>query len=71
MKDNPLEGASRFGNKTVWLDQATSDEARDKWFEAYCEIDASAVSQRQQWDIAWAAAVAAHSYIFEGRIGPK
>jgi hypothetical protein len=71
VKDSPLEGASRAGDRTVWLDRENSEEARENYFQALCASDPNAASQRRTWDIAWAAAVAVHSYINEGRIAPR
>ena len=70
MKDNPLEGATRYGNQTIWLDAQTSIEARDKFWAAMSEHFPGS-ADKHTWDIAWAAAIAAFSYVQEGRIGPR
>jgi hypothetical protein len=78
-KDNPLQYAARAGDRTVWLDRAMSDEARENYWSAYLEhlrgMDQPIhplheTADKHTWDIAWAATVAAHSFIWEGRIKP-
>jgi hypothetical protein len=75
VKDNPLQGASRHGNQTIWLDRETGDEARDKFWAAFQEYRGREAlhdeADHRAWDIAWAAAIAAFSYVMEGRIGPR
>jgi hypothetical protein len=79
-KDDPLHSSTRAGNRTVWLDRASSDEARDKYWSGYLEYlrgleqpthPLHESADKHTWDIAWAATIAAHSYIWEGRIGPE
>jgi hypothetical protein len=79
-KDNPLENdrpGYRTDSRTLFLEREGMLEARKNFFAAY--VDATRVQSdvpfeptaRAIWDIAWAAAIAAFSFIQEGRIKPR
>jgi hypothetical protein len=76
-KDDPAQ-QSGYAPRALWLDHDNMTEARDNWFRAYEAVakaehpswPESMQPTRGQWDIAWAAAIAAFSYMLEGRTGP-
>ncbi|TMC48535.1 MAG: hypothetical protein E6J20_18690 [Chloroflexi bacterium] len=70
MKDN------LFANRTLWLDREHMDVARGRFYEAWRatvegqnELNDNAT--RRQWNIAWAAGIAAYSFCAEGNLGPR
>jgi hypothetical protein len=75
-KDNPLEPERpgwRDGNVTLWLEREGMAEARENFWQAFAAIPDvyDTRNERRTWQIAWAAAIAAFSYLMEGRISPK
>lgn len=72
-KDDPLSQTrpwedERFG-VTLFLEGSTMSKARQAFLERARELD-SGVDERT-WNTAWMAAVAAISYVLEGRTKPK
>jgi hypothetical protein len=66
-KDDPLNsGNTTFGGRTVWLDRDNMELARANFWRQYHELDPSVA--QHDWDVAWAAAIAAYSYLMEGRL---
>lgn len=67
-KDDPL-------NQTLFLDGDSMVTARDNWWRAYQEGRGRTAlhdeDDRHAWDISWAAAIAAISFVLEGRTGPR
>lgn len=82
-KDNPLEPDAqparpgyRTESRTLWLDADGMAEARENYWRAYAPTLASddfepGVIEYRTWSIAWAAAIAAYSFMMEGRISPR
>jgi hypothetical protein len=70
-KEDPLKFSSRTadGKRTVWLDKEGMDQARESYWKAYAKTlpDPSHVEKRI-WDVAFAAAIAAHSFVWEGKL---
>jgi hypothetical protein len=60
----------------AWLASMRTDVTYRQWHTedgSHVEVTQSTMSvddARRTWDIAWAAAIAAHSFILEGRLGP-
>jgi hypothetical protein len=64
-----------LGNKTLWLDSDSMAVARERFWMAFARGDRlreikNFGPDRRTWDIAWAAAVAAMSYVMSGSLGP-
>ena len=64
---------------TLWLDRDANEIACERYFRAWFAQERQVFPgpglepngfQRAVWDTAWAAAVAVHSFITEGRLGP-
>lgn len=69
-KDDPLDtGQTNFGGRTIWLDRDNVLTARDNYWAAYQKHAEAA--DKDAWDLAWAAAIAAYSYLMEGRLEPR
>jgi len=73
-KDDPLGASQRSwtdprSGTTLWLEPETMSEAREAFYQAYRKIDPN--TDEQTWTTAWAAAIAAFSYMMEGRTRPK
>jgi hypothetical protein len=76
-KDDPLQ-QTRPAPRALFLNRENMRDARENWWRAFCEAEgttyesdnATARSRKDIWDVAWAAAIAAHSYIWEGRVEP-
>ena len=71
-KDDPLGQRA-----TLWLDRDANEIARQRYFRAWLEQSGLPIESpgqvamlNKQWEMAWAAAVAVHSFIAEGRLGP-
>lgn len=72
-KDDPLESSRPPGRKaTLWLEREGMEEARANFWQAYEQtLLGQTPADRRTWEISWAAAIAAFSYLMEGRIAPK
>ena len=86
-KDDPMDSSASAGDpterpwaargRTLLLEPDTAAEARSAFFAAFDERfpDYHERMGRQFvsdiWDISWAAAIAAHSYVWEGRTKPR
>lgn len=75
-KDDPLQQSSA-SPRTLWLDRENNEQARDNYWRVFAESHlpplpegVDYVHPRYVWDIAWAASVAAFSFIMEGRTAP-
>jgi hypothetical protein len=74
-KDDPL-GQSRPAPRALWLGKENMVEARDNFWKAFLDTRPDLVGHSDDttahavWDIAWAAAIAAFSYVMEGRTEP-
>lgn len=67
-KDDPLNQRA-----TLWLDRDANEIARERYWHAWHALNPTGIGNlddRHTWDVAWAAAVAVHSFITEGRLGP-
>jgi hypothetical protein len=67
-----------FANRTLWLDREHMDVARLRFFQAWLaqsdlpiESPGQVAALRKQWEMCWAAAIAAFSFVQEGNLGPK
>jgi hypothetical protein len=63
-----------FANRTLWLDREGMEVARERFWQAYRQSRPETVrtgDDHHIWEVAFAAAVAAHSFIWEGNFGPK
>jgi hypothetical protein len=67
-KSDPLESRKR-PPVTLWLDTEHMQEACDNYFTAYALINPSV--DRADWDVAYAAAVAAFDFLMSGRMSPQ
>ncbi len=72
MKDN------LFANRTLWLDREHMDVACSRFFQAWLvqsnlplESVGHVAALKKQWDMAWAAGIAAYSFCAEGNLGPR
>ncbi len=70
MKDN------LFANRTLWLDSDHMAIARERFFNAWfvqsglpIESVGHVAALRKQWEMAWAAGIAAYSFCAEGNLG--
>ena len=76
----PKDDTSQTG-RTLWLDRENMEQARLAFFQAFMERNEVRIPQALKyndagfqkgvWDIAWAAAIAAFSFLQEGRTAPK
>jgi hypothetical protein len=78
-KDDPFDQQlhALYANRTLWLDREHMDVARERFFNAWlAQADLSLESVghvaalRKQWELAWAAGIAAYSFCAEGNLGP-
>jgi hypothetical protein len=72
-KDDPLNQSS-YAPRALWLNRENNIEARDNWWQAYNELEPTSAGNRDDrhiWNVAWAASIAAFSYLQEGRTGPR
>jgi hypothetical protein len=74
-KEDPLGFSARAGSRTVWLNRENMLEACDNWYDAFRDHrehsgDRLHADDRRTWDISWAAAIAAFTYMMEGRVAP-
>jgi hypothetical protein len=71
-KDDPLGdgGRTTYKGRTLWLGKENMELARENFWNAYRELAGAPEADRYQWDISWAAAIAAYAYIMEGKIEP-
>lgn len=77
-KDDPLQ-QTRPKPRVLLLNHENMQQARDNWWKAYRQIEgaefesdnATTRSQRDMWDVAWAAAAAFFTYALEGRVEPR
>lgn len=61
-----------FANRTLWLDPDNMHVARQRFWAQYNRMHPTAVGNlddQHTWDVAWAAAIAAFSYLQEGNLG--
>lgn len=76
-KDDPLRtDTSRFADRVLYVEPESMQKARHAFWVAYEQSVAtsgppSLTPTEQDWNMAWAAAVAAFSYLMEGRTGPR
>lgn len=71
-KDDPLQ-QSRYPQTTLLLTSETMVQARENFWRAYNELNPTAIGNlddHHTWDVAWAASIAAFSFMMEGRIEP-
>jgi hypothetical protein len=72
-KEDPLN-QQQPAPRALYLGGENNEVARDNWWQAFQEYRGRQAlhdeADRRTWDIAWAAAIAAHSYVWEGRLGP-
>ena len=70
-KDDPL---TQHAPRTLWLGRDNQEQARENWWQAFQEYRGRQMlldeADHAAWDIAWAASIAAFSYVMEGRLGP-
>ena len=74
-KDDPLQQKTGgpYAKRALWLDRENAGEARENYWDAfkeYVEVDLDDADKRT-WTISWAAAIAAFTYMMEGRVEPK
>lgn len=76
-KDDPLESKTHYdarSGQTLWLEADTMNAARDNYWQAYHRLNPTGVGNlddRHTWDVAWAAAIAAFTYVQQGRTRPS
>jgi hypothetical protein len=61
-----------FANRTLWLDADSMQVARERFWHAYQATrpaEMPPLSEQTVWNIGWAAAIAAFSYMQEGNLG--
>jgi hypothetical protein len=77
-KDDPL--GQMHPRRVLWLGKENMAEARDNYYRAYQDywrqnapamFSAHTMPEKHDWDTAWAAAIAAFSYLMEGRTEPR
>jgi hypothetical protein len=75
-KDDPL--GQTQPKRVLWLGKENMAEANYNYFKAWIELSDQAITSpgqvaaiKAEWDLAWAAAIAAFSYIQEGRTEPR
>jgi hypothetical protein len=73
-KDDPLQEHHSPGGRTLWLNRENNTEAREAYWRAYHRMYPTGVGNlddKHTWDVSWAAAIAAFTYMMEGRTEPK
>jgi hypothetical protein len=74
-KDDPLAAGAVVGGRTLWLDGTNVETARDNFWQAYQRHRGREAlhdeADHKTWDIAWAAAIGAYTYLMEGRVEPR
>jgi hypothetical protein len=70
-KDDPLQ-QQRFAPRALWLDREGMEKARENFYRAWAEATPGMGHGRDReiWDISFAAALAAFSFVMEGRLEP-
>jgi hypothetical protein len=69
-KEDPLQSVTRSGSHTVWLDRESFREAREAYYALVKDQMNLTSEDKRTWDIACAAYMAMHAYVWEGRVGP-
>jgi hypothetical protein len=71
-KDDPLAAGAVVGGRTLWLDGTNVETARDNFWRAYRQHGSGRPdADKMDWDLAWAAAIGAYTYLMEGRVEPR